>query len=253
MLSGQLAWGRLWGAAAGTIRSTPIALFAREDAEAWQALATPGDVWSLAGDGRIVHEVLAARGACFPQELEKATRLLPAQLEGALSQLVGLGLATCDGFGGLRELFGKRRQRSRRRVVQPAPVGRWSLFRTVLADDAPDAAFVARQLLQRTGVVFRRTLDREQLPVPWWQLLRALRTMEARGEVRGGRFVAGFSGEQYALPEAVSLLRKLRREQGDGAARGELLVDACDPLNYVGILTPDERVATNSRRRVQVA
>jgi len=108
---------------------------------------------------------------------------------------------------------------------------------------------VARQLLQRTGVVFRRTIGREKQPLPWRDLLRVLRTFEARGEVRGGRFVAGFDGEQYALPEAVSLLRAVRR-RGPGQPTH---ASAADPLNYRGILTPDERVSPLARKRVLVA
>jgi len=108
---------------------------------------------------------------------------------------------------------------------------------------------VARQLLRRTGVVFRRTIAREKQPLPWRDLVRMLRTLEARGEVRGGRFVAGFDGEQYALPEAVSLLRAVRRR----APRGPIQASAADPLNFRGILTPDERVSPLARQRVLVA
>ena len=126
-------------------------------------------------------------------------------------------------------------------------VGRWSLFRREPLPP-PDVEFTARQLLRRTGVVFRRTIEREKLPVPWRDLARCYRTLEARGEIRGGRFVAGFSGEQYALPEAVSLLRAVRK-------RGELQpvsVSAADPLNFRGILTPDERVPSVAKAKVQV-
>jgi ATP-dependent Lhr-like helicase len=108
---------------------------------------------------------------------------------------------------------------------------------------------VARQLLQRTGVVFRRTIAREKQPFLWRDLLRALRTLEARGEVRGGRFVAGFDGEQYALPEAVSLLRSVRRR----GPKAPTYASAADPLNFRGILTPDERVSPLARQKVLVA
>jgi ATP-dependent Lhr-like helicase len=197
----------------------------------------------------VVHEVLASRGACFPQELLRATKLLPEQAAEGLSQLVGLGLASCDGFGGLRELLGRRRRRGRREAP-PAAVGRWSLLRHQPAE-APDASFVARAYLRRYGVVFRRLLERERVPVPWRPVLLALRTLEARGEVRGGRFVANFPGEQYALPQAVELLRRLRRQER--VDREPALVSAADPLNLAGILTPDPRVAGNARQRVAVA
>jgi ATP-dependent helicase Lhr and Lhr-like helicase len=126
--------------------------------------------------------------------------------------------------------------------------GRWSLFRREELE-APSADFMAHQLLRRTGVVFRRTLAREKQPIPWRELIRVLRTLEARGEVRGGRFVAGFEGEQYALPEAVALLRAVRRRE-PGAP---IHVSAADPLNLRGILTPDERVSPLARQKVLVA
>jgi ATP-dependent Lhr-like helicase len=126
--------------------------------------------------------------------------------------------------------------------------GRWSLLPREAPD--PDAIeSVARQLLKRTGVVFRRTLLREKQPFFWRDLLRVLRTLEARGEIRGGRFVSGFEGEQYALPEAVTLLRAVRRREKGPAVH----VAAGDPLNLRGILTPDERVSPFARQRVLVA
>jgi ATP-dependent Lhr-like helicase len=125
--------------------------------------------------------------------------------------------------------------------------GRWSLFRRD-AVEPPPPEFVARQLLRRTGVVFRKTIAREKQTVPWRDLARVYRTLEARGEIRGGRFVAGFEGEQYALPEAVSMLRAVRK-RGDLSA---LTVSAADPLNFRGILTPDERVSPTARQKVAV-
>ncbi len=246
MLSGQVAWGRLWGAAAGPIRRTPLSLVPREDLEPWLGLTTVGDEWSLKGAGRAVHEQLAAAGALFPQEIERRGKLLPVQVEEGLGQLVGLGLASCDGFGGLRTLFARRRARPRR---TPAPSGRWSVLSRG-AFEAPPVEFLARVLLRRTGVVFKRTIERERFGVPWWRIHRELRTLEARGEVRGGRFVEGFAGEQFALPQAVRLLRRVRGEETAG--RIPVHVTAADPLNYVGILTPDERVASSAVQRVIV-
>ncbi len=284
-LSGEVAWGRLWGAGTGPIRGTPVALLPREDKETWLSLAVPGDVWSCKGAARQVHEVLASRGASFQPEILRHAGLLPAQVDQGLSDLVGLGLATCDTFGGLRALFGGRAAPARRGGGPPLPSGRWSLFREGLVAapaSAPGAAeFVARQLLQRTGVVFRRTLLRERIPVSWRELLAVWRTLEGRGEIRGGRFVAGFAGEQYALPEAVTALRAMRRDAAAGAASGAadvvtgvatggatggaacgaigrvaapaVEVSAADPLNFVGILTPEDRVASTARRSVRVA
>ena len=225
-LSGEFAWGRLWGSGACAVRVAPIAFYPRTDLPAWLGLT--GDGPSL-GDGYAgqIAAALASRGAAFPQELVAATRLLPTQVEVGLAELIGQGVATCDSFAALRGLVVPPSRRPRGAPV----VGRWSLLRR----DAVDAPIdlVVRQLLRRTGVVFRKTLERERIPVPWWRLVRELRTLEARGEVRGGRFVAGFDGEQYALPEAVTLLRAVRK-------RGGLAVDVppSDPLHYRGVLTP---------------
>ncbi len=248
-LSGEIAWGRLWGSAAGAIRTTPVCLLPREEIEAWTALGLgqgrATEARELKGAAREVFRALSERGAMFPKELARAARLLEAELEAGLGELVSRGLVTCDSFAGLRSLLG-----SRRRVRIPV-AGRWSLLgRDADAAEPPPADFVARQLLRRTGVVFRKTLAREKQPLPWRDVVRALRTLEARGEVRGGRFVAGFDGEQYALPEAVALLRMVRR-RGPGAS--PTYCTAADPLNLRGILTPDERISPLARGKVLVA
>ena len=225
-LSGEFVWGRLWGSGASAVRITPIGFYRREDLPEWLALAgeTPAVPDGYAGE---VYRALAARGAAFPQELAAATRLIPTQVEMGLAELAGRGLVTADAFAALRGFIVPPSRRLRRAPT----VGRWSLLRREPADVSP--AFVVRQLLRRTGVVFRKTIERERIPVPWWRLVRELRTLEARGEVRGGRFVAGFDGEQYALPEAVALLRATRRR---GGLVGEM--PATDPLHYRGIITP---------------
>jgi ATP-dependent Lhr-like helicase len=290
-LTGEVTWGRLWGAGDSPIRSTPICLLPREDLGTWMRLAAlRSGAWSRDLDGargatpaeplstyaRTVLNELEQRGACFAQELERATRLLPSHLEMGLTQLIGHGLVTCDSFGGIRRLItppSKRKNGARRAPLMPA--GRWSRFRTdgmpaLAIDGAIDAElveFVSRQLLLRYGVVFRRMLERERIPVPWRDLVRVYRHQELRGDVRGGRFVQGFSGEQYALPEAVDLMRRLRRLRGSprvraldrfalgehGAVRGALEVAAADPLNLQGVLTPEARIPAQARRRVKVA
>ena len=137
-----------------------------------------------------------------------------------------------------------------------SPSGRWSRLRETRESstrpvDPALVEFAATQLLARYGVVFRRVLDRERIPVPWRDLVRVYRLRELRGDVRGGRFVQRFAGEQYALPEAVDLMRRLRRERAD---RGKgLVVSAADPLNLDGILTPEPRVPAQARRQVLVA
>jgi len=265
-LSGEVAWGRLWtkGREGSTpIRTTPVALVLREDLESWAALARLNDdaepapqqeldlaQANLGGNARTLYKLLSARGAMFPQELARQAQLLPEHFELGLGELIAQGLVTCDSFGGLRQLIIPASKR--RYAVQT--VGRWSLFGGAPAQGSRGfthealVEFAARQLLRRTGVVFRKTMAREKLPVPWRDLLRALRRMELRGEVRGGRFVARFDGEQYALPEAVTMLRDVRRRE----AQTGIDVAAADPLNYAGILTPDARVSPMTRGKVRV-
>jgi ATP-dependent Lhr-like helicase len=242
-LSGEAAWGRLWGAGSAPIRATPICLVPREELDAWLGLSPAAPAAEPRGNAQAVLAALDAHGALFQREIARTARLLPEHLEMGLAELIALGLVTCDSWSGLRGLIVPRS----RRKAPPAVAGRWSLLRRGPAPD--DAAeFVARAMLRRTGVVFRKTLTREKAPVPWRDLARTLRALEARGEVRGGRFVAGFDGEQYALPEAVPLLRAVRRR----ADRAPIVVSAADPLNFRGILTPDERVSPATRARVSV-
>jgi ATP-dependent Lhr-like helicase len=245
--SGEVSWGRLWGASATALRRTPICLFPREDLEAWTALSVReggGVTRDLSRTAREVSEALARRGATFLPELARAAGFARDLAEEGLSELIASGLATCDSFGGLRSLL----VAAWRRRGGGSGAGRWSLLPRETEGTA-SAEFVARRLLARTGVVFRRTLAREKQPIPWREIARTLRTLEARGEVRGGRFVSGFDGEQYALPEAITLLRQVRRRPEPAS----LAVSAADPLNFRGILTPDERVAPTLRRQVRVA
>ena len=225
-LSGEFAWGRLWGSGACAVRVTPIGFYPRAELACWLGMVddvpTPVDGYAVQ-----VFSALASRGAAFPQELVAATGLIPTQVEVGLAELTGRGLVTADSFAALRGLIVPPSRRLRRAPT----VGRWSLLRRDPVDTSPE--LVARRLLRRTGVVFRKTIERERIPVPWWRLVRELRTLEARGEVRGGRFVAGFDGEQYALPEAITLLRAVRK-RGYTAAD----VHPSDPLHYRGVLTP---------------
>ena len=249
-LSGEVTWGRLWGAGLSPIRRTPLCLLMREDADQWATLAGQAAVHGPSESALEVDEVLARRGAMFFQELTRAMGLGSADLEHRLTELIGLGRVTCDSFSGLRWLIVPA---SRRRAVG-LTAGRWSILRReAVSPSSASVEFVARRLLARTGVVFRKTLTREKQPLPWREIARTLRTLEARGDVRGGRFVAGFDGEQYALPEAVVLLRALRRSARSSAEPAPIEVSAADPLNFRGILTPDERVAPTTRRQVRVA
>jgi ATP-dependent helicase Lhr and Lhr-like helicase len=155
---------------------------------------------------------------------------------------------TCDSFAGLRWLMVPAARRNGAALT----AGRWSVLRRDAAGPPNVAEFAARQLLQRTGVVFRKTVARERLPVPWRDVARACRLLEARGEIRGGRFVHGFDGEQYALPEAITLLRSVRKRGPRPLGAPPVKVSAADPLNLQGILTPEDKVAPTSRQHVQL-
>ncbi|HEX4628232.1 MAG TPA: hypothetical protein VH137_05515, partial [Gemmatimonadales bacterium] len=263
-LAGEIAWGRLspppgppngGGHKSGPIRTTPVALFRRERGAVWRSLMVPpdGSSQALSHSARATLDALEQRGASFFGDLVNATGLLRTEVEKALGELVAWGLVTADSFAGLRALLVPSDRRRpigggvgfrRRGKVAPFGVetaGRWSRVRS--ASSLPEdvvAEAVAWQLLRRYGVVFRRLITREALLAPWREILRVFRRLEARGEIRGGRFVGGFSGEQYALAEAVGLLRSVRRER----PAGELVtVSWADPLNLIGIVTPGELVA----------
>ncbi len=249
-LSGRTTWGRFRrggnGKSAAPIRTTPIMLVQRDHAETWTRLFDGGGGRSaLTTPASNVLEVLQERGACFFDELVRGTRLLRSQVEDALGELVAGGYVTSDSFVGLRALLvpGRRRPSSQRHRASPfeiATSGRWSLIHRPAGAVDSAADLVARTLLRRYGVMFRKLWDREAAPVPWRDLAKVFRTWEARGEIRGGRFVDGVWGEQFALPEAVTRLRAVRREQPDGRL---VSVGVHDPLNLHGLLTPGDKMA----------
>jgi ATP-dependent Lhr-like helicase len=266
----------------GPIKATPIALVRRENLALWRRLAgaaAPSDE-ELSAGAQAVRAHLASRGARFFAEIAAGTRLLATQVEEGLAELVAWGLVTADSFTGLRALLVPANRRppvavgaapARRRgsvaVFGMENAGRWSLIEPESAGSGTQAVgggalssagggegrgeevaeMVAHALLRRYGVVFRRLLERESLLPPWRELLAVYRRLEARGELRGGRFADGFSGEQYALPDAVGRLRKLRRE---GRAGDLVSVSAADPLNLAGIATPGDRLAALTGNRV---
>jgi ATP-dependent helicase Lhr and Lhr-like helicase len=260
-LSGAVAWARLAPGSlepgAQSSRATPIALVPRAELDALlhSAVSARGDAAPrMRGSAEQILELLERRGALFAAELERSRILLPSQIEEGLRELVAHGRITCDGFAPLRRLLaaGPRVRRGAQRMPRvlargiPVPEGRWSLLEPLGPEPTLEerAEATARRLLQRYGVVFRDLLPREWLPESWREVHRALRRLEARGEVRGGRFVTGFVGEQFALPEAVALLRRERAR----TSPSELRVSAADPLNLVGILTPGPRVPAGHRR-----
>jgi ATP-dependent Lhr-like helicase len=263
LTSGEFLWLRSGvpagsGRRNGPVRTTPIMLIGRAEADAWQPLLAQDRELELSTDARRVREALREHRATFFSDLVRFTGLLRTQVEAALGELVAGGLVTSDSFAGLRALITPSAKRAsfsrprRRGRVSVDAAGRWSLLEDIVAcgDWSDEAAEqVAFTLLDRYGVVFRGVLQRESrgLP-PWRQLWRIYRRLEARGEVRGGRFVSGFAGEQFAWPDAVERLRKVRRA-ADGEPRS-VLIGAADPLNLAGIVTPGERVPATARNRL---
>jgi ATP-dependent helicase Lhr and Lhr-like helicase len=255
---GRIAWwrpaapGEAMDRKTGPIRGTPVLLAERDALAHWQqaAGAAAVDEAVLSGIARLVLDLLRTHGASFFADLQHDARLLGTQVEQALAELVAHGLVTCDSFAGLRTLVMPTDKRNKLRRKRPGhdPIddaGRWSLMRrlrpaaeTPGALAAPHVEHIARVLLRRYGVVFRKLLEREEGLPPWRELYYVLRRLEARGEVRGGRFVSGFSGEQFALPEAAVALRKTAKAPG----RERVAISAADPLNLAGILTPGDKV-----------
>jgi ATP-dependent Lhr-like helicase len=268
-LSGRWAWFRppATGRGQRVVNASPVALVRRAKLDAWRALR--GAQAPAAVDGRrdraaqAVFEALERRGAAFMEDLERETGLAQDQVEPGLRQLVYEGAVTADAFSPLCWLLRPERVKARTRARLAAgrggaemPLGRWSaLPPPVIADDERNGVLQEQQalatvclaLLRRYGVVFRAVLERETLLPPWRTLLAYLRRMEDRGEVRGGRFVDGFSGEQFALPEAVGLLRQSATPSADAAM---VVVSAADPLNLGGIVLPGPRTASVAGHRV---
>ena len=276
-LAGRYIWTRLARRksdserTAAPVRGTPIVLLARRNTRVWSSLTGAVDSANLSSRAQVVADYIRVHGASFFDEIADSAGLLPTQAEEALAELVALGIVNSDSFGGLRALLipaDRRRPaaggRRRRRIALFGmdAAGRWALVRrqplaepdvdttrpTEKLQDEEAIEHVARTLLKRWGVVFWRLLAREAdwLP-PWRDLLMCFRRLEARGEIRGGRFVAGFTGEQYAAPEAIGLLRDTRRKPHSNS---HVSLSGADPLNLVGILTPGQRLPSLSGNRL---
>ncbi|MCB1746370.1 MAG: DEAD/DEAH box helicase [Gammaproteobacteria bacterium] len=252
--AGRAAWLRLTpkrtlaARQSGTLRNTPLALMPRADLALWLECVEFEDEARPGGAAASVLAFIERGGAAFFDDIVAGCGLLRTQCENALDELAAAGHVTCDSFAGLRALtlpaarrqaFGRRTRRTTLPGIDEA--GRWDRLRRDAATSPSDtrAEAVARILLRRYGVVFRALLERETALPPWRELLWALRRLEDRGEVRGGRFVAGHSGEQFALPDAVGALREIRRREGQGQI---VAVSAADPLNLVGVVLPGARI-----------
>jgi ATP-dependent Lhr-like helicase len=265
-LTGAVGWGRLSphpatleDSAAGKRRViptsvAPITFFVREEAD-WMSPHDPisgqAEARGLSQAARQVMEFLKQRGASFFADIVRGTGKLKAEIETALWELVAAGIVTADGFDNLRSLIDPKRragQGSGRTARPRHSTGRWALLYTEQAVERSRAAeATCWMLLKRYGVVFRDLLARETGLPKWRELQMAFRRLEDRGEIRGGRFIDGFIGEQFALPVAVESLRATRKLPPSGES---LTVSAADPLNLVGILVPGERVPAISGRTV---
>ena len=224
-------------------RTATLTFFRRSELESLLAAARweSSNDWpqDLVEPSRAVVEVLARRGACFFGELVSSSSLPLEVVEDALWDLLGRGLVTADAVDNLRVLLSPKRRRQQRALKRGGP-GRWSLLRRE-APIGEDERFAGtgRLLLVRWGIVFRDLVVREPLAPPWRELVRHYRRLEARGEVRGGRFLAGVGGEQFALPDAVEVARTIRRSRPTGQ---RIEVAGVDPLNLTGVVTPGPRI-----------
>jgi ATP-dependent Lhr-like helicase len=267
-LTGAVGWGRISPHPAilqtrgdGTARAprvvpssaAPIAFFVREDADWLDLCGRKGNTnrEGFSHAARQVLEFLDQRGASFFADIARGTGRLKSEVESALWELVAAGEVTADGFDNLRALIDPKRRsgRGRGRTARPRhSTGRWSvLFPGEVQNRLRAVESVCKVLLERYGIVFREITVRESLPVKWRELLQVLRRMEDRGEVRGGRFVDGFMGEQFGLPVAVESLRALRNTASTGAT---VEISPADPLNLVGIIIPGSRIPALSRQPI---
>ncbi len=257
-LAGKTVWTRLGSASSGTgpVKASPLTFIARRHLCHWRTLIAVPESDHLSPSAQRVADTLARHGALFFEELLDAAQCLKSPLESALAELVARGRVASDSFAGLRALLvpEQKKQRYRRLSFGMEEAGRWTLTRTVTPPTTADAEgrqaaleHVAGILLRRYGIVFRALLTRETTAPSWLDLLPIYRRWEARGDLRGGRFVAGHFGEQFALPEAVDSLRATRKQATDATLT---VLSAADPLCLVGIVTPGNRVAALAGNRV---
>jgi ATP-dependent Lhr-like helicase len=249
-LTGEVSWARLSTGPTQVVGATPIALYLREHAEAWLTLrqdaSRQADAVPLRGSAEPVLDRLRSQGASFVHDLASACGMTVDDVHRALGELVAGGYVSSDGAAGLRRVIGATPWSAG--AHRAGPDGRWFALREsgeVLRDVAVET--LAWTLLHRYGVVFRRVLAREAPGVPWRELVSVYRRLEARGEIRGGRFVSGMAGEQFALADAVERLREMRRSGVDNRL---ITISAADPLNFTGIITPGDRIRAAQGNRI---
>lgn len=258
--TGKIAWGRLSATtnqSTGPIRSTPIGLYCYAHLPHWLRSSTAKPLEPQSSAAQTIHNLLKNKGALFFNDLCQKSGLLPTQVEEALGELVASGLVTSDSFAGLRALVTPEKMRqkqkrfagSRMDPTHIANAGRWSLLETSPDSDNNEtfATLYVETLLKRYGIIFRQLLVRENSRLPWRDVLRLCRRLEAQGQIRGGRFVQGFSGEQFALPDAVQLLRSVRKKPHDNKL---FTLSATDPLNLLGIILPGDKLAALANNRL---
>ncbi|MGH8596845.1 MAG: Lhr family helicase, partial [Gammaproteobacteria bacterium] len=264
--NGRFNWLRLSsisGKTGNTLRLMPMTIVPRAETACWRRLIVAADSEAnLSANSQRIQDYLVRHGASFFDDILSGTALLRSQCEDALAELVTNGVITSDNFNGLRVLLtpaSKRRniaQTRRKRGIALGfeDAGRWTLLNANLPTEQRSADEITERIIvtlfRRYGVLFKRVLERETKLPPWRELLRCLRRMEARGEVRGGRFVAGFSGEQFALPQAVEMLRRCRDPGVDAQL---VIVSAADPLNLAGVITPGVRIPAVFGARLAIA
>ena len=257
--SGKLTWLRLQAPAGSqdkrrnpAIKTTPIAFVYRQHLGWWRETENR-NTDGISSSAHKVLDVLKQWGASFFEELQQQSGLIKTQLENALGELVAMGLVHSDQYQGLRALITphKQQSRSRHRSILQTPLsggGRWSLIRSTTEENPKEKVeHIARTLLTRYGIVFRKLLERETGLPSWRDLLYVFRRLEARGELRGGRFVQGFAGEQFAHPDAVNLMRNVRKQENSGQL---IAISSADPLNLTGIITPGKRIASQASHRI---
>ncbi len=261
-LSGKFAWGRFRinnnSKNSGPVKTTPVSIVSRPALGIWKAESTGEKLFELSHNAKKIQDVLSQYGAMFFNEITEKTGLLRGQTEEAMNELVSCGLLTSDSFTGLRALllpakYSTQAGRTKSNIVfSMEQAGRWSLLSPAvssadISEKKKSLETIARTLLKRYGVVFRRLAEKENLTPRWRELIKIYRLMEARGEIRGGRFVEGMYGEQFALPETISLLRKIRKNEKSGRL---ISISASDPLNLTGVITPGKRVSALYGNRI---